>query len=408
MMKTENIFNRRPVLSLLIIMLIITVLVVFLVEVTLRFTPYQVYVTKGQGAFPPMFVVDDQAGFDLAENYKGGSHSTIETEYPVFSNNVSCFDEDVELNKRHNILIGDSFTWGFSPLDKKWTTVLEKNTNHNFIKCGVPAYGPKQTLFKLKKLIKKIGKAPKTLIYAYYWNDLNDDYTGRASTAIEGHLINRIKSFNYKTGDIEYSTKEDLVKTFQQYKEHGDSDYQSLSASKKIRYWIRKNSIIANLVFNAVFANKPQEVEMIVEGNSAQYKTYLSKMNIDKYPWVDKAWKNHLKNIGNLINYARSIDSKIMVVIIPTKDHVYPNNMTKEALENIKKSHLRLKNYLAEKKVSYFDLFDGFSKASNHSNNLYLSNDLHFTTEGEALAGKLISEYLIKSKYLDLPRTENN
>ena len=401
-MPAENTFSRSPIISLFLVTFIMSLLVIFLLEAILRLTPYKVFVETGQGAFPPMFVTDEKAGFDLAANYKGGRHSTIETEYSVHTNNIACFDNEVSLNESHNILVGDSFTWGFAPLDKKWTTILEKNTGQKFVKCGVPAYGPQQALSKLKKVVNVIGKAPKTIIYSYYWNDLNDDHTGLPSTVFEGNLINRIKSFNYDTGEVEYFSEKELIDTYQQYKKYGDSDYQSLSAFKKLKYWIKSNSIIANLIHNYISSFNPPVMEALVKGNTAQYKTYLSKMSVEEYPWLDKAWDKHLENIDEMINYAKTLDSKFMIIILPTKDQVYPaNDAAKKTLLNLTRSQMRLKKFLEDRNVLYFDLFDEFSKAAKNTNNLYLSNDLHFTTEGEALAGKVISDFLQKSKFLD-------
>lgn len=398
-MTTESIFNRKPVISLLLITLILSILLILILEIILRFTPYKVYVEVGQGEFPPMFIADEKAGFDLATNYKGGSHQTIESTYSVHTNNIACFDDDVKLGEAHHILIGDSFTWGFSALDKKWTTILEKNTGQRFVKCGVPAYGTNQALFKLKKVVDKIGKAPKTIIYSYYWNELNDDHTGLPSTVFEGNLINRIKSFNYNTGDVEYFTKKELIDTYQQFKEHGDSDYQNLSAYNKIRYWLKSNLIIANLTHNYLSSFNPPEMEEVVTGNIAQYRTYLSKMSVDKYPWLKKSWEQHLNNIEKLIDYAKSQDSKLMVVILPTKDQVYPiKNVSKEALINLTLSQMRLKKFLDDRDVLYFDLFEDFSKSAKNGKDLYLSNDLHFNIEGEALAGEIISAFIQKQK----------
>jgi len=381
--------------------MIMSALIIILLEVILRFTPYKIFVELDQGAFPPMFVADDHTGFDLATNYKGGTHSTIETTYPVHTNNIACFDDDVELGKRYNVLVGDSFTWGFAPLDKKWTTVVEKNTGQRFVKCGLPAYGVKQALFKLKKVVNLIGKAPKTIIYSYYWNDLNDDHTGLASTAIDGNLVNRIKSFNYKTGELEYFSKQELLANYQQYKEHGNADYKGLSAFKKFKFWVKSHSIIANLVYNYFNSLQHHPQEMLATGNTAQYKTYLTKMSVDEYPWLKTAWQKHLNNLNEMINYAKSLNSKFMVIILPTKDLVYPADITAKAKLNLEQSKVRLKQFLDSKNVKYFDLFNDFAKAAKNTNNLYLSNDLHFTTEGEALAGKLISDYLKQSQFLE-------
>lgn len=399
-MPAESIFTRRPITSLLFITFLISILIILILEVILRLTPYKVLIEIGQGAFPAMFITDEKAGFDLAKNYKDGSHSTIETKYSVHTNNISCFDSNTEINKKHNIIVGDSFTWGIAPLEKKWTTILEKNTGQRIVKCGVPAYGPKQSLLKLKKTVKKIGKSPKTIIFAYYWNDLNDDYMNLASTVFEGYLINRIQSFNYSTGDIKYFSQKELADTYQQYKKHGNSDYQSLSTFEKFKYWVKRNSIIANLTYNFINTPDPSKIEETIEGKTAQYKTYLSKMSVKEYPWLEQAWSQHLGNIEEMINYAESVNSKFMMIIIPNKDHVYPSAATKESLINLEQSRKRLKTFLEEKNVLYLDLFDGFSKAAESRNNLYLSNDLHFTIKGEALAGKLVSDFVKSNSFI--------
>lgn len=399
-MTNENIFNRRPIISLLFITALLSFLLIVILELILRFTPYNFFVDNEHIAFPAMFIADAQAGFDLADNFKNGRHATIESVYPVHTNNIGCFDAEVTLNKSHNILIGDSFTWGFSPLDKKWTTTLENNAKQRFVKCGVPAYGSKQSLLKLKKVIKKIGKAPKTILYSYYWNDLNDDHTGLPSTSLDGILVNRLKSFNYANGQVEYLHEKQLLDSYQQYKKHGVFDYSSLSTYNKIKYWIKSNSIIANIIHNFMNNTSQPEIETLVYGSTAQYRSYLSKMSVEKYPWLEKAWDQHLQNINEMSHYAKSINSQFMVVIMPTKDHIYPKNTSQEVLSNIQQSRIRLKTFLKHKNINYFDLFESFSHVAKNNANLYLSNDLHFSIKGEALAGKLISDFLLDKNYL--------
>lgn len=401
-MSTETIFDKRPVATLLFITTILIIILVLLLEVILRFTPYQVFVSKGQGGFPPMFIADEKAGFDLAENVKDGVHSTIDLNYPVHTNNIGCFDKKAELNKKHNILIGDSFTWGFEPLEKKWTTILEKNMKERFLKCGVMAYGPKQALVKLKKVIDKVGETPKTIIYAYYWNDLNDDHANPALTSYKGNVVNRVKSFNYKNGHLDYLSDKDIASNYEQYQKYGSPDYLSFSTSKKIKFWIKSHSIVANIIHNSLANNqkKIEKHEDIAKGSEALYQTYLSKMSSKQHPWLEKTWDKHLDNIKKMADYATSIDSRFMVVVLPTKAHVYSSHTPKEVITNLNDSQTRLITFFKNNKIQYLDLFEQFSKDAKNGKKLYLPNDLHFSIEGEALAGKMITNFIRKKSFL--------
>jgi len=399
-MSTETIFDKRPVATLLFITTILIVILVLLLEVILRFTPYQVFVSKGQGGFPPMFIADEKAGFDLAENYKDGVHSTVDLNYPVHTNNIGCFDKKAELNKKHNILIGDSFTWGFNPLKKKWTTILEKNTGERFLKCGVMAYGPKQALVKLKKVVDKVGETPKTIIYTYYWNDLNDDHANTALTAYKGSVVNRVKSFNYKNGHIEYLTDKDIASNYEQYQEHGKADYLSLNTTQRIKFWIKSHSIVANIIYNSLSSEVVEKQEDIAKGSEALYQTYLSKMSVTKYPWLELAWDKHLNNIKQMADYASAIDSHFMILVLPTKAHVYSSHTSKETLKNINTSQTRLITYLNKNSIQYLDLLKPFSKTSIDGKNLYMPHDLHFSLEGEALTGELITNFVKNNSFL--------
>ncbi len=405
----DNIFKRKPLLSMLIITTIITLILLMLVEVALRFTPYYGLIRDDIG-FPHMFVADNDAGFDLSENFPADTHSTVDIDYKVHSNSIGCYDDEVTLDKdgNYNIIIGDSFTWGFSPLEKKWTTAVETHTQQNFVKCGVPAYGIQQSFLKLKKSIAKIGKTPKNIIFSYYWNDLNDDYTGlNAATVFDGIYINRIKSFNYDDGKIEYLSEEEVTERFRLFKKYGDPDFLTQSTTTKIKLWVKKHSIIANLAHNylaGINNAKGTPKATTAEGNNARYAHYLAKMSIEEYPWLKPAWKNHLSNIDELVNYAKSIDSNFLLVIIPTKDHIYHLRTSKESIKNIEESRKRLTNHLTQTNVQFVDLYEDFSKASKStSKGLYLPNDLHWSFEGEALAGKIVSDFIEKEKILSKP-----
>jgi hypothetical protein len=54
------------------------------------------------------------------------------------------------------LAIGDSFTWGYNPLEEKWTSIIERRSGTRVLKCGVPGVGTKYQLQHLRRLLKQL------------------------------------------------------------------------------------------------------------------------------------------------------------------------------------------------------------------------------------------------------------
>ena len=74
------------------------------------------------------FVKHPERGFDIGPDSKTVlSYRPNEIKpYPVWGNHIGCFDKNIKNQSKYTIyLAGDSFTWGYAPLENKFGTLLE-------------------------------------------------------------------------------------------------------------------------------------------------------------------------------------------------------------------------------------------------------------------------------------------
>ena len=56
------------------------------------------------------------------------------------------------------LLLGDSFTWGYVPLEQTWGTSLEQFIGARVLKCGVSGYGARNEPEKLNAVVTRAGR----------------------------------------------------------------------------------------------------------------------------------------------------------------------------------------------------------------------------------------------------------
>lgn len=131
------------------------------------------------------YIEHQERGFDIGSN-KTGRHWVDGVTYPISSNSIGCFDSEHTAYNRYVYFAGDSLTWGFTPFDQKFGTIIERLTDTEILKCGVSHTGQLHQFSKFVELVKKIGKPPKAIFIFYHSNDLANDYAYPHSTVIQG------------------------------------------------------------------------------------------------------------------------------------------------------------------------------------------------------------------------------
>jgi len=211
-------FKKLKTLSInLSLGLISLIIAITAAEVILRFTEFKRILYENYTYPAYYFVPDELLGYDIGSNITGEKHSLEEGSYELFSNSHGCFDYERDIPDDYGVIVGDSFTWGYTSLDKKWTTRLEELSGVFMLKCGVTGYGTKQELIKAQKVIASVGKNPKFLIVLYTHNDLHDDFAFPGRTVIGGYMVGTIKTIDLITGRKSYFSESELMEKYNKY-----------------------------------------------------------------------------------------------------------------------------------------------------------------------------------------------
>lgn len=180
---------------------LVAVLLAF-VEFGLRFTSFDAVRNPPAGNPTGYYVADDELGIRIAPNFPPERFEFRGPGHLVFSNALGCFDHPVNLrpNERYILAIGDSFTWGYNPLEAKWTSIIERRTGTRVLKCGVPGTGTKYHLGRLQRLLARLPHPPETVIHLYDTTDFNDDFTFPAETVIDGRRVENYERVRLRDG----------------------------------------------------------------------------------------------------------------------------------------------------------------------------------------------------------------
>jgi len=391
-----KIFLKYKIFVNLLLLLISSLLIIAILEIALRFTEYKALIREAYGIPAYLFINDNQMGVDLAKGFSNGIHTFKDYEYPVFTNNFGCFDREFNRNnfkeKGYILLVGDSFTWGYSPYEVKWGTLIENLTGKFVAKCGVTGHGTMQELIKAKRIISAIGHSPELIILGYHCNDLNDDYLLPWSTVINGHRVNIIKDVSIIDGKINRFSEDYIKKKYREY-----------IKKKDIKQWIKSNSIIANLIYRALHKltkeerrrrdNRGMQVEKTgnFRGHYGYNLFHLFKHK-EKYPWIKKAFSKHLSNITEFKNLSKRYNSKLLIIFTSAKED-YGSQAFNKIIQHLK-----------DMKIEYLNLPSIFKEylGLKTIRKLYWKNDGHWNIQGNQFVGIIVSKYLLEKSLINV------
>ena len=133
------------------------------IDIALHFTHYK-YAIRRDNYPRYYFVKDDELGLDISLNFATGTHYFDDAAFPVWSNNIGCFDRDYTGETPYIYMAGDSLTWSFVPFEDSWGKKIEELLETRTVKCGVTGgYGTKQEYIKASRLFSKLP-APELII----------------------------------------------------------------------------------------------------------------------------------------------------------------------------------------------------------------------------------------------------
>lgn len=150
----------------------------------------------GRGSYPKdYFVANASRGFDIGPGRQARHYIQELGFYEIWGNELGCFDRPVtpaDLDPGFVYLAGDSFTWGYAPLDQHFGTLLERQIGQRVLKCGVTHTGQAHQLDKLNEILLKFRQTPELVIVNVFANDIANDFAHPHATVIEGWQIDNV------------------------------------------------------------------------------------------------------------------------------------------------------------------------------------------------------------------------
>ncbi len=113
----------------------------------------------------------------------------------------------------------------------------------------------------------------------------------------------------------------------------------------------------------------------------------------------EKAWQHTACLLEAIHQEVIHSGSRLFVIGICTKEQILPDYLNSRLSSNLKSQHQidpyypnqRLNDILTKLKVPFFDLTPHFAEAQRTGINLFFEKDLHWNTNGHALAGNLLA-----------------
>lgn len=408
------------VLAVFAVLLALTV-----VEGLLRITDYKKQL--GARQMRHYFKPDSVAGFDITENSQERKvHHEGNYYYKIWSNELGCLDKPYSGENDYILLVGDSFTHHFGAFENKWGTLIEDFTGIRTLKCGVAGYGTKQELIKAEKIISKVKKSPRLIVLGYFVNDLDDDYRFPPFTVLDGFLVEKRKIVNYKDGTIEERDSSYLDRRAKKYAEKVMcSKYDECSACnsvfQKVKCWITEETLVshkiefmASRIKSSIHALKGKLMKVDKKGDLPLELDMLAFYPLNDFPWLRKAWEQHFENLRSFKELAEKNNAKLLVVIIPAKEQVYPYIVKNKSID-LEQPNKFLRNFFHKEKINHIDLLNPFRKYADKKTkqwmdpekDLYMRLDKHWSKKGDMLTGLLVSEFVLKNNLLGFDPKNN-
>ncbi len=330
------------------------------------------------------FQADDELGFVIAPNQEQKEHVFFDSKMEVMSNSLGCFDREYEGDEPFVYLTGDSFAWGFAPLDKKWGKQAESILGTRFLTCGTGGYGTTQELLKAKRDLKDLP-APSTIVVGYLGgNDVEDDANFPNNSVYEGYWVTNLE----KTG----LSKEEAEAKYENF-----LSYCTAEPSNKLvqgfRCWLNNHSIIYNVLKNNA---RPLVVALLPDSLLKKAGIIVEPVPVLRMPEDPSIYERHVDAVRGFKALAEEKGSKLLFVLIPSKDDVRNSKVHGDWVMGM--NNERLKPYLDKEGVAYLDLLPEFSAREKlPETSFYWTVDGHWNVNGDRLAGLLVSKYMIEA-----------
>ncbi|MEK7607390.1 MAG: hypothetical protein AAB484_00490 [Patescibacteria group bacterium] len=312
------------------------------------------------------FVKDSELGHDISPNFATTTHFFEDFSYPIWSNDLGCFDTDYVGETPYIYMAGDSLTWGFSPFDDMWGKRLETLLGMRTVKCGVTGgYGTKQELIKTKRSLSRLP-SPNLIIVGYFeGNDVIEDANFPSNTVYNGYLVR-----NLAKDGVSQALAEEKYARFDKY---CTIEILLHPIIQRTRCLLSNHSVLYNLVKKdirkALISLFPQST-LINSGLIAREIVLPDARSETEY-------KKHLDNVLDFKKLAVEENSKLLFVLMSGENE-------------------KLKLFLDREEISYVDFHPIFEEYSKIKSLRWKING-HHNIDGNHLLGFVVSKFIIEN-----------
>jgi len=363
--------NKANIILMLVSVTITLIVIDFFL---LYFTHYRYAITKLD--YPRFyFVKDAELGTDISPNFATSTHYFEDAAFPVWSNNLGCFDTNYVNEIPYIYMAGDSLTWGFSPFEDTWGRKIETSIGIRTVKCGVTGgYGTKQEFLRTSRHLVLLP-TPDLIIVGYTQvNDFDEDANYPINTVYDGYLVPNLA----KGGVTEVEAQEKYA-LFGKYCSTNPPRYPIIS---KVRCFFSNHSVLYNL-----YRKRVRDVlTSIIPSSTLESVGVIAQNKPIPNAKTDIEWEKHLDNILSFKKLAAEKKSELLFVLYLTPG-----------------SNEKLKSFLDENEISYIDLTPIFEKYSKEEPLIWKLNG-HWNIAGNHLVGFIVSKFIIEN---DLIKVDN-
>lgn len=137
----------------------------------------------------------------------------------------------------------------------------------------------------------------------------------------------------------------------------------------------------------------------------------LALLSPQKYSWLAAAWDDHLQNLKEIKGLADQHGSKLLVVLIPSKEQVYEFLRPAFPYVDWRFANGRLKTFFTRESIDCVDLTPIFVAYADHTprrgldgaRDLYWEKDSHWNPKGNRLAGLAVAKEVVARPLIPLP-----
>ncbi len=266
---------------------------------------------------------------------------------------MGCFDDPYNGQTPYIYLTGDSFTWGWAPLQDKWGKEAQQLTGTRVLTCGVDGYGTRQELIKTTRQLTSLPTQPSLIMVGYLGaNDINDDLIFPNHTIYDGYSVH---------SDVTCPDATCTIPT------------PAPSFIKNVKVWMATHSVLYTLFQREVYA------PLLARIRNTNTNSITPPTSSSQLPSV------HTNAMLGFAQLAQKENTKLVIILIPVGTDLqgtqpYTNEPMKEFLD----AH----------HIAYLDLLPIFEKYKNDSLNWTING--HWNIAGNRLAGLAVSSISLR------------